>query len=341
VNVLVTGGAGYIGAHCCKELAARGFQPVVYDSLVTGHREFVRWGPLFEGDIGDAAGLDAVCRTFKIDAALHFAAFIEVGESVADPLKYYGNNLAGALQLVRALVRHGIRRVVFSSSAAVYGAPREVPIDETHPTLPLSPYGRTKLMVEQLLTDCEQAYGLRCMALRYFNAAGADPEAQIGEWHDPESHLIPRVLDAAKNGERPIQVYGTDYPTPDGSCIRDYIHVADLARAHALAIEALLDGSPGGAFNLGQGKGYSVLEVLREAARITGRKLTVQTGPRRPGDPPVLIASNWKARDMLGWVPEQSSLDDIIASAWKWHQKMRGPAGEKATRVAGGRGDKR
>ena len=336
MNVLVTGGAGYIGAHCCKELAARGFQPVVYDNLVTGHREFVRWGPLVEGDIGDAAGLDTVCRTFKIDAALHFAAFIEVGESVADPLKYYGNNLVGALQLVQALVRRGIRHVVFSSSAAVYGTPHEVPIDETHATLPLSPYGRTKLMVEQLLTDCEQAYGLRCMALRYFNAAGADPEAQIGEWHDPESHLIPRVLESAKNGERPIQVYGTDYPTPDGSCIRDYIHVADLARAHALAIEALLDGSPGGAFNLGQGKGYSVLEVLREAARITGRKLPVQTGPRRPGDPPVLIASNRKARDMLGWVPEQSSLDNIIASAWKWHQKMRGPAGEKATRVAGG-----
>jgi len=325
VNILVTGGAGYIGAHCCKELAARGFQPVVYDNLVTGHREYVRWGPFFEGDIGDAAGLDAVCTAFKIDAALHFAAFIEVGESVADPLKYYGNNVAGALQLMRALVRHGIRRVVFSSSAAVYGSPREVPIEETHSTRPLSPYGRTKLMVERMLEDCEQAYGLRWMALRYFNAAGADPEAQIGEWHVPESHLIPRVLESARDGARPVQVYGTDYPTPDGSCVRDYIHVADLARAHALAIEALLAGSPGGALNLGQGRGYSVLEVIQEAARITGRQLQVQAGPRRPGDPPVLIASNRKAREALGWVPEQSSLENIIASAWIWHQKMKTP----------------
>jgi UDP-glucose-4-epimerase GalE len=334
VNVLVTGGAGYIGAHCCKELAARGFRPVVYDNLATGHREFVRWGPFFEGDIGDAAGLDTVCTAFRIDAALHFAAFIEVGESVADPLKYYANNVAGALQLIRALVRHGIRRVVFSSSAAVYGIPREVPIDEAHPTLPLSPYGRTKLVVEQMLADCEQAYGLRCMALRYFNAAGADPEAQIGEWHDPESHLIPRVLEAAKDGARPIQVYGTDYPTPDGSCIRDYVHVADLARAHALAVEALIDGRPGGAFNLGRGRGYSVLEVLREAARITGRELPVQTGPRRPGDPPVLVASNRRAREALGWIPERSGLDNIIASAWRWHQKMKGP-GQKMAHGAG------
>jgi UDP-glucose-4-epimerase GalE len=325
VNILVTGGAGYIGAHCCKELAARGFQPVVYDNLVTGHREHVRWGPFFKGDVGDAAGLDAVCAAFKFDAALHLAAYIEVGESVADPLKYYGNNVAGALQLVRALVRHGIRRVVFSSSAAVYGTPSEVPIDEKHATRPLNPYGRTKWMVEHILADCEQAYGLRWMALRYFNAAGADSEAQIGEWHDPESHLIPRVLEAAWDGGRPVQVYGTDYSTPDGSCIRDYIHVTDLARAHALAIEALLAGSSGGAFNLGQGRGCSVLEVLHETVRITGRQFPIQTAPRRRGDPPILIASNRKARDLLGWVPEQSSLENIIASAWKWHQKMKAP----------------
>jgi UDP-glucose-4-epimerase GalE len=323
VNVLVTGGAGYIGAHCCKELAGRGFQPVVYDNLATGHREHVRWGPLFEGDIGDAAGLDAVCTAFRFDAALHFAAFIEVGESVADPLKYYANNVAGALQVIRALVRHGIRRVVFSSSAAVYGAPTQVPIDEAHATRPLNPYGRTKLMVEHMLADCEPACGLRWMALRYFNAAGADPGAQIGEWHDPESHLIPRVLEAARHGDSPVQVYGTDYPTHDGSCIRDYIHVADLARAHALAVESLLAGGSGGAFNLGQGRGYSVLEVLREAARVTGRHVPVHAGPRRPGDPPVLIASNRKAREVLGWVPEQSDLESIIASAWKWHCRLK------------------
>jgi UDP-glucose-4-epimerase GalE len=325
MNVLVTGGAGYIGAHCCQELAGRGFHPVVYDNLATGHREHVRWGEFFEGDIADAARLDAVCKRFPIEAVMHFAAFIEVGESVSDPLKYYGNNVAGSLQLLRAMVRHGIRHLVFSSSAAVYGEPRQVPIDENHPARPLSPYGWTKLMVETMLADCEKAHGLRWMALRYFNAAGADPAAQIGEWHEPESHLIPRILDAARDGERPAHVYGTDYPTPDGSCIRDYIHVADLARAHVLALERLLAGSPGGAFNLGQGRGYSVLEVLRCAAEVTGKQFPIQIGPRRPGDPPVLIASNQKARELLGWIPEQSSLENIIASAWKWHCKMKEP----------------
>jgi len=323
MSILVTGGAGYIGAHCCKELALRGYHPVVFDNLVTGHREHVRWGEFFEGDLSDAAGLDAVCERFRIEAVLHFAAFIEVGESALDPLKYYANNVAGSLQLIRALVRHGIRHIVFSSSAAVYGDPLQVPIDEEHPTRPLSPYGWTKRMLETMLADCERAYGLRWMALRYFNAAGADAAAQIGEWHDPESHLIPRVLDAAWDGTRPVQVYGTDYPTPDGSCIRDYIHVDDLARAHVLALERLMAGQPGGAFNLGQGRGYSVLEVLRHAAQITGRHFPIQTGPRRPGDPPVLIASNQKARDVLGWIPEQSSIENIIASAWKWHCHMK------------------
>ena len=323
MNVLVTGGAGYIGAHCCQELAARGFRPVVFDNLSTGHREFVRWGEFCEGDIRDADRLDAACARFRIEAVLHFAAFIEVGESVANPLKYYANNVTGSLQLIRAMVRHGIHHIVFSSSAAVYGNPHQVPIDEEHPTCPLSPYGRTKLMVEHILADCERAHGLRWMALRYFNAAGADPAAQIGEWHNPESHLIPRILDAAGDGDRPVQVYGTDYPTPDGSCIRDYIHVADLARAHVLALERLLAGNDGGAFNLGQGRGYSVLEVIRQAGRITGKPLSIQTGPRRPGDPPVLIASNRKAQDRLGWVPEQSSLEDIIASAWKWHCTLK------------------
>jgi UDP-glucose-4-epimerase GalE len=323
MNVLVTGGAGYIGAHCCQELARRGFQPVVYDNLSTGHREHVRWGELVEGDIGDAAGLDEVCSRFRITAVMHFAAFIEVGESVANPLKYYANNVTGSLQLIRAMVRHGIGHIVFSSSAAVYGNPQYVPIDEEHPTRPLSPYGRSKLMVERILADCESAHGLRWMALRYFNAAGADPAARIGERHNPESHLIPRILDAAGDGARPVQVYGTDYPTPDGSCIRDYIHVADLARAHVLALERLLAGNDGGAFNLGQGRGYSVLEVIRQAARITGKPLPIQTGPRRPGDPPVLIAANRKAQDRLGWFPEQSSLEDIIASAWKWHCTLK------------------
>jgi UDP-glucose-4-epimerase GalE len=323
MNILVTGGAGYIGAHCCRELARRGFHPLVYDNLAKGHREHVRWGEFFEGDIGDADRLDDVCSRHRIAAVMHFAAFIEVGESAADPLKYYANNVAGSLQLIRAMARHGIRPIVFSSSAAVYGTPQQVPIDEEHPTRPLSPYGRTKLMVEQVLADCERSHGLRWMALRYFNAAGADPAARIGEWHDPESHLIPRILDAALDGGRPVHVYGTDYPTADGSCIRDYIHVADLARAHVLALERLLAGSGGGAFNLGQGRGYSVLEVIRQAERITGRPLSIQTGPRRPGDPPALIASNRKALDLLGWAPEQSSLENIIASAWKWHCTLK------------------
>jgi UDP-glucose-4-epimerase GalE len=335
MNVLVTGGAGYIGAHCCQELAARGFRPVVYDNLTTGHREHVRWGELVEGDINDAARLDEVCARYRIEAVMHFAGFIEVGESVADPLKYFGNNVAGSLQVLRAMVRHGIACIVFSSSAAVYGTPRQAPIDEDHPTHPLSPYGRTKLMVEHILADCETAYRLRWMALRYFNAAGADPAARIGEWHDPESHLIPRILDAAWEGGRPVQVYGTDYPTPDGSCIRDYIHVADLARAHVLALERLLAGDGSGAFNLGQGRGYSVMEVIRHAAQITGRQLPIQTAPRRGGDPPVLIASNRKAQDILSWAPEQSSLENIIASAWKWHCRMK-EAAQGARRTAQG-----
>jgi UDP-glucose-4-epimerase GalE len=255
---------------------------------------------------------------------MHFAAFIEVGESMADPGTYYANNLAGSLELIRGLVRHGIRCLVFSSSAAVYGTPRHLPIDEDHPTLPVSPYGWTKRMVETMLADFERAYGLRWVSLRYFNAAGAESAADIGEWHEPESHLIPRILDAAGDGRRPVPVYGTDYPTPDGSCIRDYVHVTDLARAHVLALEYLMAGGPSGAFNLGQGQGYSVLQVIRRAASVTGTELRVQAEARRPGDPPVLVASNRKAREVLGWIPEQSSLENIIASAWRWHCKLRG-----------------
>ena len=322
MNILVTGGAGYIGAHCCKELASRGFHPVVFDSLVTGHREHVKWGDFFEGDTGRAGQLDACFSHFKIDAVMHFAAFIEVGESVSDPIKYYENNVVNSLRLLQASVRHGGPPLVFSSSAAVYGSPICVPIDEDHPTAPLNPYGWTKLMVETMLRDFEAAYGLRWTALRYFNAAGADVSAKIGEHHVPESHLLPRVLDAALD-DRPIQVYGTDYPTPDGTCIRDYIHVSDLARAHVLALQHLLEGRRGGAFNLGQGQGYSVMEVVRKATEITGKKIRVLVADRRPGDPPVLIASNQKARREIGWTPQHSSLENIITSAWEWHQRLR------------------
>jgi UDP-glucose-4-epimerase GalE len=324
MNILVTGGAGYIGAHCCKELAARGNHPVVFDSLVTGHRSYARWGPLFEGDTGSAEQLDECLSRHKVDAVMHFAAFIEVGESVADPRKYYANNVAGTLQLLQAVVRHGIRHFVFSSSAAVYGSPHQVPIEEAHPTRPLNPYGWTKLMVETMLADFESAYGLRWAALRYFNAAGADGGGDIGEWHDPESHLIPRVLDAALDGRHPVQVYGADYPTPDGTCIRDYIHVSDLADAHVRALDYLAAGGAGGAFNLGQGRGFSVREVIRKVSDVTGRQLAVQTLDRRAGDPPVLIASNQKALEQLGWSPRHSDLEKIIASAWQWHRQMRG-----------------
>lgn len=324
MNILVTGGAGYIGAHCCKELAARGHHPVVFDSLVTGHRSFARWGDFFKGDTGNAEALDECLSRHKIDAVMHFAAFIEVGESVAEPGKYYANNVAGTLQLLQAVVRHGIRRFVFSSSAAVYGSPQQVPIEETHPTRPLNPYGWTKLMVETMLADFEPAYGLRWAALRYFNAAGADPAAEIGEWHEPESHLIPRVLDAALDGSRPVQVYGTDYPTPDGTCIRDFIHVSDLADAHVRALDYLAAGGASGAFNLGQGRGFSVREIVRKVSEATGRQMAMQALDRRPGDPPVLIASNQKALDQLGWSPRHSDPEKIIASAWQWHRRMRG-----------------
>jgi UDP-glucose-4-epimerase GalE len=323
MNVLVTGGAGYIGAHCCKALASRGYHPVVFDSLITGHRQHLRWGSFFHGDTNSASELDACLASYRIDAAMHFAAFIEVGESVADPHKYYFNNVAGTLQLLQALVRHGIRHLVFSSSAAVYGSPLQTPIDEEHPARPLNPYGWTKLMVEIMLADFQSAYSMDWIALRYFNASGADEAADIGEWHDPESHLIPRLLDAALDSRQPVRVYGTDYPTPDGTCIRDYIHVNDLADAHVRALEYLVAGGCSEVFNLGQGRGYSVMEVIAKVQEITGRPLNIKRSDRRPGDAAVLVASTQKVHQKLGWSPAHSDLDNIIASAWKWHRKLR------------------
>lgn len=325
MNVLVTGGAGYIGPHCCKELAARGFSPVVFDNLSTGHREHVAWGDLVQGDTGSSEQLAACFTRYRIDAVMHFAALIEVGESVDDPLKYYGNNVLNTIRLLETMHRCGIRVMVFSSSAAVYGNPEQVPIAEDHPTRPINPYGWSKLMVETILADCARAHGLKWAALRYFNAAGADAGGRIGENHRPESHLIPRILQAAANGSAPVRVYGTDYPTPDGTCIRDYVHVSDLASAHVLALEHLVAGKPGGCFNLGQGRGFSVMEVIRKAAEVTGREIVVEKSPRRPGDPPVLIASNLKARRVLGWSPVHSSLEEVIGSAWRWHQGASAP----------------
>jgi UDP-arabinose 4-epimerase len=325
MNILVTGGAGYIGSHCCRALAARGHRPIVFDSLVKGYRENVRWGELVEGDINDRAALEGCLDRADIRAVIHFAAFIEVGESVADPLAYYRNNVTGTLNLLEAVRERGIGTFVFSSSAAVYGSPEQVPIDEDHPLRPLSPYGWTKRMMEAMIADVGRAHGVRWAALRYFNAAGADPAGDLGEAHRPESHLIPRVLDAALEG-RPVTVYGGDYDTPDGTCVRDYVHVTDLAEAHVAALEHLAAGAPHLTVNLGQGRGYTVLEVIRAAEAVTGRTIPITMADRRPGDPPVLIASNRRARERLGWEPRASSLDHILATAWQWHRRLRAAA---------------
>ncbi|GAF88394.1 unnamed protein product, partial [marine sediment metagenome] len=259
---------------------------------------------------------------YKIDAVMHFAAYAYVGESVEDPLKYYENNLCNTIQLLHAVLENNIKYIVFSSTCATYGDPEIIPIDEDHPLNPINPYGKTKRMVEEILADYHAAYGLKYMSLRYFNAAGADPDAEVGEDHDPETHLIPLVLDVAANKSPGIKVFGTDYETPDGTCIRDYIHVTDLAQAHILALEQLIGGADSTVYNLGNSQGFSVLEVIERARKITGKNITVENSDRRPGDPPVLIASNEKAVKELAWKPQYADLDDIIGTAWRWHQKI-------------------
>lgn len=319
-TVLVTGGAGYVGSHACKALSRAGYRPVVYDNLGNGRRDAVKWGPLVEGEIADRARLDEVIERHAPGAVLHFAAFIEAGASMIDPGAFYRNNVAGTLTLLEALRDHNIERLVFSSTAAVYGIPRENPIPEAHPTEPVNVYGATKLMVETMLEDFARAHGLRSMVLRYFNAAGADPEGELGENHDPESHLIPLVLQVAA-GERPhITIFGEDYVTHDGTCIRDYVHVADLAEAHALALLALENGARPDVYNLGNGRGFSVREVIDAVQRVTGREVPVRTGDRRPGDPDRLIADAARAREGLGWSPRHADLDEIVATAWAWHR---------------------
>lgn len=320
-TVLVTGGAGYIGAHTCKALAAAGHVPVVYDNLVHGHRAAVRWGPFEAGDIQDRSRLDQVIAAHAPTALIHFAAYAYVGESVTDPGKYYRNNVAGSLNLLETIRDHGIRHMVFSSTCATYGIPDGVPIPDDAPQGPINAYGQSKLMVERMMADFERAHGLGWVALRYFNAAGADPDGETGEDHDPETHLIPLILDAASGRRAAITVFGTDYDTPDGTCIRDYIHVADLADAHVRALDNLEGGMPSGAFNLGNGTGYSVSEVVAAVERVTGRKVPVEFGPRRPGDPPRLVGSAARAREVLGWQPRHANLDDIIRHAWIWHQR--------------------
>ena len=318
-TILVAGGAGYIGSHMTALLVEKGFQVVVADNLSTGHRQAVKGGAALRvGDVRDAAFLDRVFSEFSIDAVVNFAAFSLVGESVTDPLKYYGNNVGGAVSMLTAMKDHGVDKIVFSSTAATYGEPEKQPIEETDRTDPTNPYGGSKLAIEGLLKWCDRAYGIRYAALRYFNAAGANGEADIGEDHHPETHLIPIVLQCALGKRERVGIYGDDYPTPDGTCVRDYIHVRDLAAAHLLALEYLDRGGASGAFNLGSGDGFSVKEIIDTARQVTGRPIPAVTEPRRAGDPSVLIASNAKAREVLGWAPERG-LETIIADAWAWH----------------------
>lgn len=321
MKVLVTGGAGYIGSQVALDLARAGHEPVILDNLSKGHRAAVVQGKFVQGDIGDYTLVTNLLAQEQIEAVIHLAAYSLVGESVKQPAKYFRNNMGNGQTLLDALVATGVKYIVFSSTAAVYGEPEKVPIPEEHPKNPTNPYGFSKLTFEGMLRFYEQAYGLRYISLRYFNAAGADPEAEIGEDHNPESHLIPIVLQTALGIRDHLELYGTDYPTPDGTCIRDYIHVADLSQAHLLALEALAAGKASTIYNLGNGQGYSNRQVIETARRVTGKEIKVVDGPRRPGDPAVLVASSAKIKAELGWSPKYPALDQIIATAWRWHQR--------------------
>jgi UDP-glucose 4-epimerase len=317
-NILVAGGAGYIGAHTCLDLSNKGFKPIVFDNLSNGHAEFVKWGPLEIGDIRDRSKFDEVLKKYKPEAILHFAAAIEVGDSIRDPLGYYDNNVAGTITLLRAAQAAGIDKIVFSSTCATYGIPLSIPIDESHAQSPINPYGRSKLIVEQILRDLDLYQGFRHFILRYFNAGGADPEGRIGEWHSPETHAIPIAIETAL-GRRPyFQVLGSDYDTRDGTCVRDFIHVLDLADAHTRAIEYLLNNGKSHALNLGTGHGTTVKELLETVQHVVGRNFKIKYGPRREGDSPVLVADNALASQTIGWSPRHD-LRSIIGTAWNWH----------------------
>ncbi|MDI9437870.1 MAG: UDP-glucose 4-epimerase GalE [Euryarchaeota archaeon] len=319
--ILVTGGAGYIGSHVNKELNKQGYETVVLDNLSYGHDDFVKWGILERVDLSNTREIRRIFQDYCLEAVMHFAAFTYVGESVQDPQKYYLNNLRNTLNLLESMLEFDVEKLVFSSTCATYGNPTEIPITEEHPQNPINPYGKGKHMVEQILTDYSSAYGLRCASLRYFNAAGADPEGELGERHDPETHLIPLVLDAASGKREDIKIFGTDYPTDDGTCIRDYIHVTDLADAHIKALKYLEDGGKSDVFNLGNGNGFSVKEVIEEARKVTGRKIKATETDRRPGDPPILVGSSKKAREILKWQPKYDELTRIIKTAWEWHER--------------------
>jgi UDP-glucose 4-epimerase len=319
-TILVVGGAGYIGSHTCLDLAAKGFLPVVYDNFSNGHPEFVQWGPVEEGDIRDRARLDEVIARHKPSAILHFAALIEVGESVKDPVAFYENNVIGTLTLLSAAQAAGIKAFVFSSTCATYGLPQSVPLDEGHRQVPINPYGQTKYIVEQALADYDRYTGFRSVILRYFNAAGADFEGRVGEWHKPETHAIPLAIDAALGRRAGFKVFGSDYETRDGTCVRDYIHVLDLADAHVRAVQYLLDGGDSVALNLGTGTGTTVKELLGAIEDVTKQPFPVEYTDRREGDSTTLVANNDKAKAVLGWVPKYD-LAQIIQSAWNWHAR--------------------
>lgn len=321
-TVLVTGGAGYIGSHVCKALSASGYRPVSYDNLSNGHEWAVRWGPLERGDLADCVRLGEVLERHRPIAVMHFAALIEAGHSVVDPQRFYANNVVGLLSLLTGMRAHGIHRIVFSSTAAVYGTPERTPIDEGHPLAPINPYGATKMMCERLLADFATPYGIHSVALRYFNAAGADPDGELGEAHDPETHLIPLVLDVAAGRRSHITIFGDDYPTSDGTCTRDYIHVSDLAAAHVLALGRVREAGGVDAFNLGNGRGFTVREVIEAARAVTGRAIHTRVAGRRAGDPPVLVADSSRARRVLGWRPVHAALERQIEHAWRWQESL-------------------
>lgn len=322
MKIIVTGGAGYIGSHTCKNLAKTGVEVVVFDNLSTGHRSFAKWGELEQGDLQDKLHLQKAFDKHQPDGVIHFAALAYVGESVRDPGKYFHNNVVGTLNLLETMRDRGVKNIVVSSTCATYGKPEELPISEGAPQNPISPYGASKLFMERMLKDFEVAHGIKWVALRYFNACGADPEREIGETHDPETHLIPRVFMAMNSDIEYLEIFGDDYPTPDGTCQRDYIHVTDLASAHVAALSYLAKGGVSDVFNLGTGKAYSVKEILNVAEQVTGKLVPYKIIPRRPGDPPVLVASAEKARAILNWQPQYSELETILKTAWDWYKKL-------------------
>lgn len=321
-NILVVGGAGYIGSHTCKMLSQRGYNPIVFDNLIYGHREFIKWGDFILADLSNIEQIRLVFEKYKIDAVMHFAAFAYVGESVEHPQKYYTNNVVATLNLLNVMLEFNVKNFIFSSTCATYGNPQYLPIDEAHPQVPINPYGVSKLMMESILKDYTKAYDFKFISLRYFNASGCDPDCEVGENHSPETHLIPLILDAALGKRENIKVFGSDYETRDGTAIRDYIHVIDLAEAHILALESLLSGGDSDIFNLGNGQGFTVKEVIECVKSVTQQDFNVIYADRREGDPGCLIGSSEKITSRLKWKPKYDSLEAIIKTAWDWHLKM-------------------